>query len=263
MQIELQGMLAEFKVAGEIGRITALRSMRDLVETANQRGVKTLIACGTDDTFIRMLAELRGKDFALGFIPFDPNSYLAKIFGVESIYTAVKTIAARRIEKIDLGVISPHTYFLSYLEFGNVTAYAKNLSFWSAFKSQKQTLEKIAIRIDDSYTIETEALGGLVVNTRPTSSKNATVANPTDSFLDVLLLEKLTRSDIIRYKNVIAAGLLEHIPHTTVIKCRKVEFLEPKNLPIQLGDRMITKVPASVQIIPNRLRIIVGKKRTF
>ncbi len=263
LQVELQGMLAEFKVAGEIGRITALRSMSDLVETANQRGVKTLVACGSDDTFIRMLAELRGKDFALGFIPFDEESYLAKIFGVDSLYTAVKTLAARRIEKIDLAVISPHTYFLSYLEFGGITEYAKGLNFWSAIRPQKQDLEKISIRIDDSYTIETECLGGMIVNTRPTSSKDATIANPTDSFLDVLILEKLNRSDIVRYKQTIIDGHLERIPRTSVIKCRKVEFLEPRGLPILLGGRTITKIPATVQIIPNRLRVIVGKKRTF
>ncbi len=263
MQVELQGMLTEFKISGEVGRITALRSMSDLVETANQRGTKTLVACGSDDTFIRMLAELRGKDFALGFIPFEENSFIAKILGIDSIYSAVKTIAARRIEKIDLGVVTPHTYFLSYLEFGTIKEQVQDLGIFSALRPIKQTLSKIAIRIDDSYIIETECLGGLVVNTRPTSGKSAAIANPTDGYLDVLILEKLQRSDILRYKNAILTGHLEQVPHTTAIKCRKVEFLEPRGLPIVLSERTITKAPATVQIIPQRLRVIVGRKRTF
>ena len=63
--------------------------MADLVDTANQRGTKTLIAVGSDDTFVRLLAELRGKDFALGFIPLVEQSFLAKIFGISSPYEAV------------------------------------------------------------------------------------------------------------------------------------------------------------------------------
>ncbi len=39
-QIALQGYLAEFKINGEIGRVTSLRSIQSLVETASERGVK-------------------------------------------------------------------------------------------------------------------------------------------------------------------------------------------------------------------------------
>src|ERR1700694_2637389 len=81
LQTELQGLLAEFKISGETARVTPLRSVADLVDTASQRGVKTLIACGSDDTFNQMLAALRGRDFTVGFIPFDENSFLAKILG--------------------------------------------------------------------------------------------------------------------------------------------------------------------------------------
>ena len=60
LQTELQGLLAEFKIAGETARVTPLRSVQDLVDTASQRGAKTLIACGSDDTFNLMLAALQG-----------------------------------------------------------------------------------------------------------------------------------------------------------------------------------------------------------
>jgi len=263
LQVELQGHLAEFHISGEMSRITQLRSMADLVDTANQRGTKTLIAVGSDDTFIRMLAELRGKDFALGFIPLVEESFLAKIFGISSLYEAVKNIAARRIEKIDLGIVSPNTYFLSYLEFGSIQEHIKQTNFWSLFKPLQQSPETIKIKIDDSYVVESKCLGGMVVNVRATSSSNKTIANPTDSFLDVLVLEYLTRTDLIRHKEAILAGQLEEIPRTSVIKCRKVEILEPRGLPIMLSGRVVAKAPAAVQIIPQRLRMIVGKNRTF
>ena len=44
LQTELSGLLAEFKVSGEATRVTPLRSVQDLVDTASQRGATTLVA---------------------------------------------------------------------------------------------------------------------------------------------------------------------------------------------------------------------------
>src|SRR3989344_8383406 len=100
LQSEATGLMAEFKISGETARVTPLRSIADLVDTASQRGAKTLVACGSDDTFNLVLAALKGRDFVLGFIPFDANSYLGKILGIDSVFTGVKTVAGRRMEKI-------------------------------------------------------------------------------------------------------------------------------------------------------------------
>jgi diacylglycerol kinase family enzyme len=202
LQIELQGLLTEFKISGEMGRMTSLRSMADLVEVATQRGAKTLIACGTDDTFNMMLANIRGRDLTVGFVPFEENSYLGTILGIDSLLTAVKTIAARRIERMDLARVG-NTYFVSYLELGIVPQQVKNLSWWSSLRSLANSSSAMTIRIDDSYNVDITCLGGMVANTRSTSSKNAHIANPTDGFLDLLILEKLGRTDILKYKMAI------------------------------------------------------------
>ena len=195
LQTQATGLMAEFKISGETARVTPLRSISDLVDTASQRGAKTLVACGSDDTFNLMLAALKGRDFVLGFIPFDENSYLAKILGLDSVFTGVKTIAARRLEKIDLARIAGN-YFISYLEFGVMSHNLKNAGFFSSLKMLSVEPKKLQIRIDASYTLNLEALGGLVINTRSTSRKNAKIANPTDSNLDLLILEKLSKTKI-------------------------------------------------------------------
>ena len=261
-QIELQGYLAEFKISGEMGRVTSLRTIADLVETASERGVKTLVACGTDDTFNLMLSYIKGRDFTLGFIPLDEESYLSRILGLPNLFTAVKTIAARRIEKIDLATISG-SYFISYLEFGIASSKIKNLNWWNTVKALSGSTSKLSIRVDNSYTMDLVCLGGAVVNTRGSSSESAVIANTTDGFLDLLILEKLNKVQILRYKEAIIEGRLEEIPGTSVIKCRKVEFLQPLGFPLNLAGRVLTKVPATVEIIPRRLRLIVGKARTF
>jgi diacylglycerol kinase family enzyme len=262
LQTELQGLLAEFKIAGETARVTPLRSVQDLVDTASQRGAKTLIACGSDNTFNLMLAALKGRDFTLGFIPFDEQSQLAKILGVDSVYNGVKTTAGRRIEKIDLAKIAGN-YFISFLEFGVMSQQIKEASLWQSLKLLSSETKALTIRIDDSYTITTSGMGGLVANIRASSSKNEKIANPTDGNLDLMILEKLNKLQILSHRMDIGEGCLEKVPNTTVIKCKKIEFLEPRGLALTMLGRIVAKFPATVEIIPQRLRMIVGKNRTF
>jgi diacylglycerol kinase family enzyme len=262
LQTELSGLLAEFKIAGEMARVTPLRSIGDLVDVASQRGTKTLVACGSDDTFNLMLAALKGRDFTLGFIPFHENSYLSTLLGIPSVYAGAKTLAARRIERIDLAKIAGN-YFISYLEFGVLSEDIGSASWLSSLKMLSSEAKPITIRVDDSYNVTIDCLGGLAVNIRAGSSNAQSIGNPTDGYLDLLLLEKLSKLDIMRYRKVIAEGALEKVPRTTVIKCRRLEFLEPRNTSLTMLGRVVTKFPATVEIIPERLKMIVGKGRTF
>ena len=261
-QVTLQGLLAEFKISGEMARVTSIRGIAELVETASERGVKTLIACGTDDTFNLMLAYLKGRDFALGFIPMTDDTYLSQILGIDSLLTAVKTVAARRIEKIDLAILGDN-YFISQVEFGIASTKAKEMGFFSSLRGMAAVEHNIKIRIDNSYTMDITCLGGTVTNSRATSSSNSTIANPTDGQLDLMVLERMGKIDVMKYKPDIASGALENIPGTSVIKCRQVEFLEPRGFPLTIAGRTFTKVPSTIQIFPRQLRMIVGKNRTF
>lgn len=263
LHVQLQGLLTEFNISGEFARVTSLRPMAECVATAAQRGVKTLVACGTDETFNLMLAHLQGRDFVLAYIPLDPeNSFLAKILGLQDMKGAVKTIAARRIEKIDLAKVGNY-YFISSLEFGVTSQNFKQTSIWNSLKLLRVPGGLIHVRIDDSYTLELQCLGGLVTNARATTTYHEQLANPTDGFLDLLILEKLTSSETLRYRGAISQGLLEKVPNTSIIKCRKIEFLEPAGFALTISHKVLTKFPATVQIIPKQLRLIVGKDRTF
>lgn len=261
-QVTLQGLLAQFRISGEMVRVTSIRTIQDIVELAGERGIKTLIACGTDDTFNIMLAYLAGRDFALGFIPLVEDTSLGKILGIDSIETAVKTVASRRLEKMDLAVIGDN-YFISQVEFGIASTKVKNMGWFSSMSSLTKDFYNLKLRIDNSYTMDITCLGGTITNSRTTSSANNTIANPTDGFLDLMILERLTKMDVLKYKPDIAAGVMENIPGTSVIKCRQVEFLEPRGFPLNIAGRTFGKVPAVVSIIPRQLRMIVGKNRTF
>ena len=122
---------------------------------------------------------------------------------------------------------------------------------------------ELQIRIDNQYTITAQTIGGAVVNSRMTSSADQSLANPTDGYLDLLLLDALPKSAILRYKQDIIDNMLEKTPHSSVIKCQKIEFLEPRGLGLSIAGKVLTKFPETVEIIPRRLKMIVGKNRTF
>jgi diacylglycerol kinase family enzyme len=263
LQIQLHGLLAEFNISGEFARVTSLRTMRDCVDTASLRGAKTLVACGSDETFNLMLANLQARDFTVAFVPFEPKtSYLATILGLPDLPTAVKTIAARRIERIDLARAG-NFYFISWLEFGVTSKRLSSIGLWQQLKLLTAPGIPIQVRIDNTYTLEIECLGGLIVNSRSTSAFNQQLANPTDGYLDLLIMEKLKSTEVLRYRNAISNGLLETIPHTSVIKCKRIEFLQPDGIPVTVSSKVLTKFPVSVEIIPQQMRVIVGKNRTF
>lgn len=262
LQTELQGLLTEFNIAGETARVTPLRSIGDLVDTASQRGATTLIACGGDETFNVMLASLKGRDFILGYIPFLQNTFLSTVLGIDSVAAGARTIAARRIVKMDLAAVASN-FFLSYLEFGILSQNIKQAGFFSGLKLLSSETAPLQMRIDNSYTVTINTLGGLLINSRAAAGSDKAVANPTDGSLDLLILERLSKTDMLRYRGDIAEGRLERVPKTTIIKCRRVDFLEPAGFNITMLGRLITKFPAAVEIIPQRLRMIVGKNRTF
>jgi hypothetical protein len=56
---------------------------------------------------------------------------------------------------------------------------------------------------------------------------------------------------------------LEKVPNTTVIKCKKIQFLEPRGFNLTMLGRVVAKFPSIVEIIPQRLKMVVGKNRTF
>lgn len=262
-QAELQSLLTEFKISGEMARITPLRVMQDLVDTAASRGVKTLVACGTDETFHQMLVATKDREFTLGFIPFVPGTQLGRILGFNDLQTCVKTIASRRIERLDLARING-SYFISYLELGVGQMTNQKIGWFSSFKLFAGNPTEVKMRIDDAYTVSVKMMGGLVVNTRGTKmAMGSPIANPQDGFLDLLMIEKLSRFTATRYKREVENGCYEKIPSATVIRCQKIEFLEPNNLRIYIDGHEVARVPSVVEVIPGKLRMIVGKNRTF
>src|SRR6185295_12208341 len=125
VQNQLYSSVSEFRVSGEVVRVTTLRTINQLVENAFSHNATTIVAVGGDDTLQSVINAVGRRDVTIGFVPIT-KSNVAEILGIKSIQQAAKTLGARRIEELDLGNVNGNL-FLSKLSFG--VALAGNKGF--------------------------------------------------------------------------------------------------------------------------------------
>ena len=244
VQNNLYSSLSEYRISGEIVRVTGLRTIQQLVENAFAHEAKTLVAVGTDETLHDVINAVRKRDIVIGFIPL-VESEISNILGIKDIPQAVKTVANRRVENLDLGVVNDY-YFLSKINFGSLD----NNSFTLKFSA------------DDNYQATQEIIGGVILNSR-NETKEKTIGNPTDGLLDILLLPKLSKWEAFWYRRLLALGHFEEIPHASVVHVNKIEIMEPLGLALKVGNRVVAKTPATITVVKDFLKMIVGKERNF
>ncbi len=259
VQNQLYSCLSEYRVSGETARVTSLRTVNQLVEAAFSHGVKTLVAVGSDETLFDMINAIKGREVVVGFIPLQ-ESEAAEVLGIKEVDNACRTIASRRIINLDLGRVNQNL-FLSKLAFGvNLTA-TNPFSFSLIRQLFNLPTFEVTFTTND-YRGSHRVVGGLIINSRGGGCSQS-LGNPTDGILDVLLLPKLGRRQLIKHRRSIMKGCFESIPESSLVHLDKIEITSPDGLPLRIGTRVVAKTPATIEIMPNALKIISGKDRTF
>lgn len=268
IQGRLLNLLAENHIEGETYRVTAIRTVELLVEQALGLEAKTVIVVGSDSTLNRTINSLVRKhaDITVGFISLDPDSRLGQIFGISpDIELSVRTLAGRLVANLDIGEINEH-YFLSKVELGEnqfsqVEPGFLGLSAVRKFMNMKPFV--LNLRLENSYNVSTEVLAAQIINCRNNEGCKMRLGNPTDRLLDILLLNKLSRGEIIRYRRELAMGCHDNLPGATIMHAKTIEVLGPRKLPLAIEGQVYTKAPAIIKIGKPKIKMIVGKTRQF
>ncbi|HEX9502919.1 MAG TPA: diacylglycerol kinase family protein [Patescibacteria group bacterium] len=252
VQNVLYSSLSEYKIAGEVVRVTGLRTIQQLVENAFAREAKTIVAVGSDQTLHEMINAIGKREVVVGFIPM-VQSELANILGVNNISQAAKVIAFRRIEAMDLGLVNNNYYFLSKLSFGEIQ------TGW--LPAPGKTFE-IKFSADGQYQATLRVIAGIIVNSRDSQTEER-MANPTDGNLDILFLPELSKWKTIQYRKQILTGHFEKIPQASVVHAKQIEILSPQGLNLKVGELIVAKSPVNISVVPHMLKMIVGRERKF
>ncbi|HEX5429973.1 MAG TPA: diacylglycerol kinase family protein [Patescibacteria group bacterium] len=244
VQHELHSCISDYHISGEIVRITGIRTVRQLVETAFFHQAKTIVAAGSDRTLDDVINSVGERPVSVGYIPL-VKSELAQGLGLPDVAGACKALALRRVEELDLAKANGKN-FLTKLSFG--------------FLPNRETFE-VQIQSPGLRVQSSDVLGGTIVNCQTQAHEG--LGLPTDGLLDVVLVPRLSRWEEFRHRGELQSGQLEHIPGATVLHLRSLEITAPANMPILTGGIEFGTTPLQVEVKSNAVKMIVGRTRTF
>jgi diacylglycerol kinase family enzyme len=112
---DLPSKLAEiFSDAGLLLRLVSFRSQAaivDAVRAASEAGDDAVVAAGGDGTVSSVASALAGSEMPIGVLPLGTLNHFAKDLGLPlDLGDAVKTIAARRTVRVDVGEVNGRTF---------------------------------------------------------------------------------------------------------------------------------------------------------
>lgn len=162
--------LTDLNLNGKIIRLSGIKNIKGAIQNEIKLGAKTIVAVGNNQTVNKIIGAIIDADAysdfqkktLLGIIPIGPDNSIAASFGINGEVEACNILLARRIEKIDLGLVGGH-YFLNQV----------------SLPSEGTTLE-----IED-YRLEIKEKGEIQIINLLSDKLNHIHSNPHDGRLDI------------------------------------------------------------------------------
>lgn len=115
--------LTDLGLNGKIIRLSGIKNIKSAIQNEVKLGAKTIVAVGNNQTVNKIMGAIIEADVysdfqkntLLGIIPIGSDNSIAASFGIKNEEDACNILLARRIEKIDLGLIGDY-YFLNDVE---------------------------------------------------------------------------------------------------------------------------------------------------
>lgn len=223
---KLEIRLTDLGLNGKIIRLGGIKNIKGTIQHEIKLGAKTIVAVGNNQTVNKIIgAIIDGEiynDFQkkplLGLIPIGDDNSIAASFGIKNVDEACNILLARRIEKIDLGLVGQY-YFLNH----------------ASIQSMGTQIE-----IDD-YVLEISERGEVKIINLLSDPKEKIKSNPHDGKLDVLIKTRKKDESIITVKKLKITNRQEKLIVDDVVEI---------NTPTEIG---IMKDKVSVIVGKNRL----------
>lgn len=232
---KIETRVTDLGLNGKIIRLSVIKNIKDLIAGEIKRGVKALVAVGNDSTFSHILNSGDLSSIPLFIIPinYGPNE-IANSLGIKMEEGACDILAARIIEKVDIGVAN-NSLFLS-----------------CATIETKGTI----LEIDNQYSMETSENGEINIINLLTNSLALNIkgeaSDPKDGLLEIFI--KTTKSSYLLNKKETGQSL---------IPTRALNVHNEKGVPLLLDGCLKINTPANISILKQKISLIVGKNRNF
>jgi diacylglycerol kinase family enzyme len=239
----IETRLTDLGIGGKISRLSPLKDIKELIRDEIRSGVKTIVVVGNDKTIIQIINEVADYNITLGVIPIGSENYIAEVLGIPHNEAACNILSARKVEKIDLGKVNG-IYFLSSL----------------LILPQKDfNLAGLTLECEQRYQVvpETNHFQMSICNLKPVmaSIEKQHLFNPQDGFLEVFI-QPLTKT----------SGWFSSFrknPKGSIFPFRKISIFAKRSINVITDDQRVLKTPLEVEVVPHKLKVIVGKERKF
>lgn len=112
--------LTDLGLNGKIIRLGSIKNVRDVIQNEIKNGAKTIVAVGNNQTVNKIIGsiidnELYGffqKNILFSIIPIGEDNSIANSLGIKKEEEACNTLLARRVKKVDIGLVNNY-YFLN------------------------------------------------------------------------------------------------------------------------------------------------------
>lgn len=238
----IETRITDLGLNGKIIRLGVMSSLYDSIENELAKGAKTIIAVGNNSLLnqvINSMARLTSlsavnKNIPIGFIPVgkDDNE-IADHLGISLNEKACDILSARRVQKLDLGLINNY-YFLTQATI---------------------TTEGTTVEIDKNYSIEILEKGEVGIVNLPINVEmpENIKSNAKDGVLELFIKTRNTKKFL-----PISTGK----PNQSVFSFQKLKIINSKH-PVIIDNSVKIPTPVNISIAKEKINLIVGKHRSF
>ncbi len=266
-RIELR--LSDLGISGERTKVRPLRDMKEIILEIVAQDRPTIVAVGNDHTFktiadiILNQTEKPLAEVTLGIIPVGLPKSIATALGVPAGESACEAISARIVKILDLGKIH-NTYFLTRALVGFGTQTKDVTAKKTLFRALRYRGREATFRIDDKFQVRVHLFQAAIVNLS-IQPQAKPAGNPEDGIFNVFITSKQNKFSLIKNYSTIENEQYLNLPNTSIFKARKVQIISPtkKQLMITADNHKIGTTPLTIQIVPHKLKMIVGRNRAF
>ena len=235
--LKIEVLLAELGIAGKSFKLNVLKNLEDIIEEALASEIQNIIAVGNDQTVSKIANLIVGKNIVMGIIPVGEPNILANALGIKSAEEAVSIVSARNVLKLDVGKIN-EGYFILAVESNDRNA---------IFDFKDYNINALA---------SNEALGVYNININSDEFQS----DPGDGIMEAVFKPK----KISWFGKLFKKSSPEESSGTSIFPVKKMTVRHKKKpINITIDRQRVLKTPLEIEVLPKKLKMIVGKKRVF
>ncbi|MEA2064987.1 MAG: diacylglycerol kinase family protein [Patescibacteria group bacterium] len=245
----IENRLVDLGIDGKIGRLSMMMNVEKLLNEEIKKGAKTIVAVGNNNTIDKIINIAAAEKITVGVIPVGENNEIAEILGIPPMDLACDILSRRRVKKIDLLKINRRYYILNLKMDAD-----KNIEIVCEDKYKvKLTAKKGEIYIYNLVNKE------YIKNNFKFKKSIENFFSPQDKMFDIVI----NPTDTSLANNLLKIFRRKQAGGATLIPGKKIKISAKKIVSAVCDNNNVVKTPLDIKIVPQVLKIIVGKNRKF